>query len=229
MASSQHAFSSSVTFHIRLPLCIEPARVYIYTYTHTHQFAYSTTPNSSLYVTNIYLRPSELCYNVFPYLCHSWRSLNSKQVSLKPDTIIKNRWKLRRSDIAYLTLFNKLSSWQRKLSISCFSLHSMLQTDSYKSAICYLTSWCKSFLQDYLCMVTEVPPLMERNWWSLCSENSVRTPPTDKDSHPVSLTPILIILCNLKLGILRWLICLGFPIKHLCAFLSLRVRVTCSF
>ena len=167
--------------------------------------------------------------HVFPYLCHSWRSLNSKQVSLKPDTIIKKRWKLRRSDIAYLTLFNKLSSWQRKFSISCFSLHSMLQTDSYKSAICYLTSWCKSFLQDYLCMVTEVPPLMERNWWSLCSENSVRTPPTDKDSHPVSLTPILIILCNLKLGILRWLICLGFPIKHLCAFLSLRVRVTCSF
>jgi len=70
---------------------------------------------------------------------------------------------------------------------------------------------------------------MERNWLSLCSNNPARTPPTDKNSLPVSLPPILILLCILNLGILSWFICLGFPIKLLCAFLSLRVHVTCSF
>ena len=77
-------------------------------------------------------------------------------------------------------------------------------------------------------MITEVLPVMERNWLSLFKKKSGRTPPTDKNSHSVSLTPILIILCNLNLGILSWLNCLGFPIKLLHAFVSLRVHVTYS-
>jgi hypothetical protein len=100
LASSQRAFSSSVTFHICLPVRIEPARIYVYTHTHTYQFANLATPISSLYVINIYLRPSDLCYNA----------------------------KLKRNDIAYLTLFSKLSSQHCKCCISCFSSHSILQT-----------------------------------------------------------------------------------------------------
>jgi hypothetical protein len=119
--------------------------IYIYTHTHTHtyidththtqHFAYLATPSSSLYLINIYLRPSDLCYDLFLYLCCSWRSLHSKWVSLKSEIIIKKRWKLRWSDIAYLTLFNELSLWHCKFSISCFSSHSMLKTIK-KSATC---------------------------------------------------------------------------------------------
>jgi hypothetical protein len=60
-------------------------------------------------------------------------------------------------------------------------------------------------------------------------KNSVRTPPTDENSHSVLLTPILIILCNLNLGILSYFICSGFLIKLLFAFLSLRVHVSSLF
>jgi hypothetical protein len=72
---------------------------------------------------------------------------------------------------------------------------------------------------------------MERNWLSMCSKNSIRTPPKDDNSHSVLLRPILIILvlCNLNLEILSWFICLAFLIKLLCAFLSLLLRVTPLF